>query len=91
MSSNRDDINEGSYHSDSEASSSYENEQSYRSSPVSKAKRPKSLFDILCNDEALSNDRSPTFLNFIQKPIATRKPHMPNKAHDDENCFDQNE
>ncbi len=82
------DINEGSYHSDSEASS-YENDHSSRS-PVAKAKRPKSLFDILCNDEASSCHRSPTFLNFVQKPIATRKPHMTNKAHD-ENDVGQNQ
>ena len=87
MSSNRD-INEGSYHSDSEASSC-ENEHSGR--PVTKAKRPKSLFDILCNnDDALSGQRSPTFLNFAQKPLTARKPHMTNKAQD-ENDFNQNQ
>ena len=82
MSSERDIINEGSYHSDSEAScSDYEGPKtSIRKAP----KRAKSLFDILCGggDDA-SSDRdaqadlfrqSPTFLNFAQKPIPTLQP-----------------
>jgi hypothetical protein len=62
------EINEGSYHSDSEASCS----------PVRPAKRPqpKTLFDLLCADAnsnasspKVSGRQSPAFLNFADRPI----------------------